>query len=42
VTTRVLDLFTIGIGPGSARTVGPMRAAKRFVDAHGPLLTSRP
>ncbi len=27
----VLDLFTIGIGPSSSHTVGPMRAAKRFV-----------
>jgi L-serine dehydratase len=26
------DLFTIGIGPSSSHTVGPMRAAKRFVD----------
>ena len=28
----VLDLFTIGIGPSSSHTVGPMRAAHRFVD----------
>ncbi|MGI9457790.1 MAG: L-serine ammonia-lyase, partial [Aeoliella sp.] len=27
-----LDLFTIGIGPSSSHSVGPMRAAKRFVD----------
>lgn len=27
-----LDLFTIGIGPSSSHTVGPMRAAKRFKD----------
>lgn len=26
----VFDLFTIGIGPSSSHTVGPMRAAKRF------------
>jgi L-serine dehydratase len=26
-----LDLFTIGIGPSSSHTVGPMRAACRFV-----------
>ncbi|NVM93794.1 L-serine ammonia-lyase [Arthrobacter wenxiniae] len=26
----VLDLFTVGIGPSSSHTVGPMRAAKRF------------
>lgn len=28
----VLDLFSIGIGPSSSHTVGPMRAAKTFVD----------
>ncbi len=28
----VLDLFSIGIGPSSSHTVGPMRAAARFVD----------
>ncbi|MCQ9164459.1 L-serine ammonia-lyase [Arthrobacter sp. STN4] len=28
----VLDLFSIGIGPSSSHTVGPMRAAKRFAD----------
>ncbi|HEY8296090.1 MAG TPA: L-serine ammonia-lyase [Micrococcaceae bacterium] len=28
----VLDLFSIGIGPSSSHTVGPMRAAKRFTD----------
>jgi L-serine dehydratase len=27
----VLDLFTIGIGPSSSHTVGPMRAAAIFV-----------
>ena len=27
----VLELFTIGIGPSSSHTVGPMRAARRFV-----------
>jgi L-serine dehydratase len=27
-----LDLFTIGIGPSSSHTVGPMRAAKAFND----------
>lgn len=26
-----LDLFTIGLGPSSSHTVGPMRAARRFV-----------
>jgi L-serine dehydratase len=28
----VFDLFTIGIGPSSSHTVGPMRAALAFVD----------
>ena len=28
----VFDLFKIGIGPSSSHTVGPMRAASRFVD----------
>ncbi|TDK26576.1 L-serine ammonia-lyase [Arthrobacter crusticola] len=28
----VLDLFSVGIGPSSSHTVGPMRAAKRFSD----------
>ncbi len=27
----VFDLYTIGIGPSSSHTVGPMRAAKRFL-----------
>ena len=40
-----LDLFTIGIGPSSSHTVGPMRAALLFaeaLDAEGKLtLTSR-
>ena len=26
----ILDLFTIGVGPSSSHTVGPMRAARRF------------
>ena len=26
-----LDLFTIGLGPSSSHTVGPMRAARQFV-----------
>ena len=29
----VFDLFKIGIGPSSSHTVGPMRAARRFVEA---------
>ncbi len=31
----VFDLFTIGIGPSSSHTVGPMRAALRFVEELG-------
>src|SRR5439155_22758388 len=30
MTISVFDLFTIGIGPSSSHTVGPMRAALRF------------
>ena len=26
------DLYSVGIGPSSSHTVGPMRAAKRFAD----------
>jgi L-serine dehydratase len=33
VAISVFDLFSIGIGPSSSHTVGPMRAALRF--AHG-------
>ncbi|RYD35272.1 MAG: L-serine ammonia-lyase [Verrucomicrobiaceae bacterium] len=31
MTLSCLDLFTIGIGPSSSHTVGPMKAAQRFV-----------
>ena len=31
MTISVFDLFTIGIGPSSSHTVGPMRAARTFV-----------
>ena len=40
MTVSVFDLFSIGIGPSSSHTVGPMRAARRFVvalDAEGRL-----
>jgi L-serine dehydratase len=37
INLSLVDLFTIGIGPSSSHTVGPMRAANRF--AHE-LLTS--
>jgi L-serine dehydratase len=32
MTVSTFDLFSIGIGPSSSHTVGPMRAAKRFLD----------
>ncbi|MDT5237820.1 MAG: L-serine dehydratase, partial [Mycobacterium sp.] len=31
MTGSVFDLFTVGIGPSSSHTVGPMRAANAFV-----------
>ena len=30
MAVSVFDLFTVGIGPSSSHTVGPMRAAKMF------------
>jgi L-serine dehydratase len=35
MTVSVLDLFTVGIGPSSSHTVGPMRAAHRFATRLG-------
>ncbi len=32
MSTSVLDLFNIGIGPSSSHTVGPMKAARDFVE----------
>lgn len=32
MTCSLLDFFTIGIGPSSSHTVGPMRAASAFVE----------
>jgi L-serine dehydratase len=32
MTVSVFDLFSVGIGPSSSHTVGPMRAAARFAD----------
>jgi L-serine dehydratase len=29
----IFQLFSIGVGPSSSHTVGPMRAAKQFIDA---------
>src|SRR3990167_533333 len=40
----IFDLFSIGIGPSSSHTVGPMRAAKTFVESlqqHGLLQIKR-
>ena len=33
MTISVTDIFAIGIGPSSSHTVGPMRAAKQFLDS---------
>ncbi len=32
MAVSVFDLFSVGIGPSSSHTVGPMRAARMFVD----------
>lgn len=32
MSLSVFDLFKVGIGPSSSHTVGPMRAAKTYVD----------
>ncbi|MDV7243869.1 MULTISPECIES: L-serine ammonia-lyase [Rhodococcus] len=35
MTISVFDLFSVGVGPSSSHTVGPMRAAARFIsDLH--------
>ena len=34
MAVSTFDLFKIGIGPSSSHTVGPMRAAARFVEHH--------
>ena len=31
----VFDIFKIGVGPSSSHTVGPMKAARAFVDSLG-------
>src|SRR5574337_41614 len=36
VPISVMELYTIGIGPSSSHTIGPMRAAHSFVDRLGP------
>ncbi|MCE9579827.1 MAG: L-serine ammonia-lyase [Deltaproteobacteria bacterium] len=33
----VFDIFKVGIGPASAQTVGPLRAARKFAEAAAPL-----
>ncbi|XVQ15211.1 L-serine ammonia-lyase [Spirillospora sp. CA-255316] len=35
MTISVFDLFSVGIGPSSSHTVGPMRAAARFAEELG-------
>ncbi len=35
MTISVFDLFSVGIGPSSSHTVGPMRAARQFVQQLG-------
>jgi len=32
MSLSIFDMYSIGIGPSSSHTVGPMRAAKRFID----------
>ena len=32
MSISVFDIFRVGIGPSSSHTVGPMRAANRFMD----------
>ena len=32
MTISVFELFSVGVGPSSSHTVGPMRAAARFID----------
>ncbi|WP_010598645.1 serine dehydratase beta chain [Rickettsiella massiliensis] len=31
MTVSIFDLFSVGIGPSSSHTVGPMKAAQEFV-----------
>jgi L-serine dehydratase len=40
MAVSVFDLFSIGVGPSSSHTVGPMRAAKSFVDELGERVSS--
>ena len=34
MTISIFDLFSIGIGPSSSHTVGPMSAAQQFIATH--------
>ncbi len=38
MSISIFELFSIGIGPSSSHTVGPMRAALRFAESLKPLL----
>ena len=33
--TSLFEIFKVGLGPSSSHTVGPMRAAKHFLDGLG-------
>ena len=33
MTISVIDIFSVGVGPSSSHTVGPMRAAKTFMES---------
>lgn len=41
MSTSILDLYTIGVGPSSSHTVGPMRAAAAFAAAAAPMSPTR-
>ncbi|WP_159501126.1 L-serine ammonia-lyase [Microbacterium sp. 18062] len=41
MSVGVFDLFTVGIGPSSSHTVGPMRAAADFVSRIDPIAVAR-
>lgn len=40
MTISIFDLFSIGIGPSSSHTVGPMRASKAFIESFSENLTN--
>ena len=42
MTISVVDLFSIGIGPSSSHTVGPMRAASKFISGLPPAFLGGP